>query len=123
MDKIQPVLCHLLPLINGIVALDLDNSTQLVDIYDVENSKEITEQNMKMMEKTRLLNVRYGTGNWVSLKLGHKLNIWPKLAQNSLYDINLKSVNNNLIKKIICRCRFKLIVLGYFFSSEYTSFI
>jgi hypothetical protein len=30
----------------------------LVDFYDVENSKEIYETNMKMMEKTRILGVR-----------------------------------------------------------------
>jgi hypothetical protein len=57
-DIIQPVLCHLLPLINGIVAIYVSDSTQLVDFYDAGNSKEILEMNMKMMEKTRYL----GTG-------------------------------------------------------------
>jgi hypothetical protein len=54
----QPVLCHLLPLINGIATVDLDNSTQLIDIYDAGNSKEISELNMKMMEETRFVAVR-----------------------------------------------------------------
>jgi hypothetical protein len=34
------------------------DSAQLVDIYDSGNGKEIYEQNMKMMEKTRFLRVR-----------------------------------------------------------------
>jgi hypothetical protein len=55
--KIQPVLFHLLPLINGIGSILLD-SAQLVDFYDAGNSKEIYELNMKMMEKTRILGVR-----------------------------------------------------------------
>jgi hypothetical protein len=48
-------LCHLLPLINGIVSIYVNNSAQLVYIYDAGNSKEIYELNMKMMEKTRIL--------------------------------------------------------------------
>jgi hypothetical protein len=56
-DKIQPVLRHLLPLINGIAAVEVEDSAQLVDIYDTGNNKEIHEINMKMMEKTRLLSV------------------------------------------------------------------
>jgi hypothetical protein len=56
--EIQPVLCHLLPLINGIAAIDVEDSAQLVEIYNTENNKEIHEINMKMMEKTRLLSVR-----------------------------------------------------------------
>jgi hypothetical protein len=56
-DIVQPVLCHILPLINGIVSIYLQ-SAQLVDIYDAANSKEISELNMKMMEKTRFLRVR-----------------------------------------------------------------
>jgi hypothetical protein len=56
-DIVQPVLCHLLPLINGIGSI-LVKSAQLVDLYDAENSKEIYELNMKMMEKTRILGVR-----------------------------------------------------------------
>jgi hypothetical protein len=57
-DIVQPVLCHLLLLINGIVSIDVMESTQLVDFSDTENSKEIYEMNMKMMEKTRILIVR-----------------------------------------------------------------
>jgi hypothetical protein len=57
-DIVQPVLCHLLPLINGIVSIGLRESAQLVDFYDAENSKEIYEMNMKMMEKTRILALR-----------------------------------------------------------------
>jgi hypothetical protein len=57
-DQIQPVLCHLLPLINGIVSIDLGGSAQLVHFFDAENSKEIYEINMKMMEETRFLGVR-----------------------------------------------------------------
>jgi hypothetical protein len=54
-DKIQPVLCHLLPLINGIDTVEVDGSDNLVDIYDTGNNKEIHELKMKMMEKTRRL--------------------------------------------------------------------
>jgi hypothetical protein len=54
---VQPVLCHLLPLFKGILSICLP-SAQLVDIYDAGSSKEIYEMNMKMMEKTRVLNVR-----------------------------------------------------------------
>jgi hypothetical protein len=57
-DIVQPVLCHLLPLIKGIVSINVEDSAQLVDIYDAGNSKEIYEMNMKMMEKTRLLTLR-----------------------------------------------------------------
>jgi hypothetical protein len=55
---IQPVLGHLLPLIKSIFSIDVRDSAQLVDIYDAGNSKEIYELNMKMMEKTRFLNIR-----------------------------------------------------------------
>jgi hypothetical protein len=58
-DILQPVLCHLLPLLNGIVSIFM-HSAQLVDFYDEGNSKEIYELNMKMMEKTRLLGIRLG---------------------------------------------------------------
>jgi hypothetical protein len=54
-DIVQPVLCHLLPLINGIVSIYLLDSAQLIAIYDAGNSKEIYEMNMKMMEETRIL--------------------------------------------------------------------
>jgi hypothetical protein len=57
-DIVQPVLCHLLPLINGILSITVEDSAQLVHFYDAENSKEIYELNMKMMEKTRCLGVR-----------------------------------------------------------------
>jgi hypothetical protein len=57
-DILLPVLRHLLPLINGIHGIDVNNSAQLVDFYDAENSKEIYELNMKMMEKTRFLGAR-----------------------------------------------------------------
>jgi hypothetical protein len=56
--EIQPALCNLLPLINGIAAVDLGDSDQMVEIYDAGNNKENHEINMKMMEKTRLLSVR-----------------------------------------------------------------
>jgi hypothetical protein len=56
-EKIQPVLCHLLPLLNGIVGIDLTNNAHLADIYDDGNSQEIHEMNMKMMEETRLLSI------------------------------------------------------------------
>jgi hypothetical protein len=58
-DILHPVLCHILPMINGINSIYLLDSAQLVDIYDAENSKEIYELNMKMMEKTRLLGTWY----------------------------------------------------------------
>jgi hypothetical protein len=55
-DIVQPVLCNILPLINGI---DFDSiyvhSAQLVHFYDAGNSTEIYEMNMKMMEETRIL--------------------------------------------------------------------
>jgi hypothetical protein len=54
-DIVQPVLCHILPLIKGIVSIYLWDSEQLVDFYDAGNSKEIYELNMKMVEKTRIL--------------------------------------------------------------------
>jgi hypothetical protein len=57
-DIVQPILCHLLPLINGIDSLDVEDSAQLVDFYDSANSQEIHEMNMKMMEETRILTVR-----------------------------------------------------------------
>jgi hypothetical protein len=53
-DIANLVLCHLLPLINGIVSIIL-HSAQLVHFYNAGNSKEICEMNMKMMEKTRIL--------------------------------------------------------------------
>jgi hypothetical protein len=56
-DLLPTVLCHILPLINGIVSIEVQCSSQLVDIYDAENSKEIYERNMKMMEETRILHV------------------------------------------------------------------
>jgi hypothetical protein len=56
-DIVQPLLCHILPLINGIVSIHLQ-SALLVDFYDAGNSKGIMEVNMKMMEKPRLLSVR-----------------------------------------------------------------
>jgi hypothetical protein len=59
-DILQQVLCRLLPLINGIATVETENSAQLVGIYETENSKEIYELNMKMMQKTRHLAVRYG---------------------------------------------------------------
>jgi hypothetical protein len=55
---VQPVLCHLLPLTNGILSIEVENSAQVVDFYDVENSKEIYELHVKMMEETRFLAVR-----------------------------------------------------------------
>jgi hypothetical protein len=56
-DIVQPVLCHLLPLINGIASIEVENSAQVVDFYDAGNSKEIYELYIKMME-TKLLAVR-----------------------------------------------------------------
>jgi hypothetical protein len=73
-DIVQPVLCHLLPLINGIVSIYLMDSAQLVDFYDTGNSKEIYERNMKMMETTRILALEYE--NLISNKLGPVLNIY-----------------------------------------------
>jgi hypothetical protein len=55
---VHPVLCHLLPLINGIVLIDMMNSAQLVNIYNARNRKEIYGIYMKMMEKTRILGAR-----------------------------------------------------------------
>jgi hypothetical protein len=57
-DIVQPVLCHILPLINGIVSINMEDSAQLVDFYDAENNKEIYGMKMKMMEKTRFLGVK-----------------------------------------------------------------
>jgi hypothetical protein len=57
-DIVQPVLSHILPLINGIVSIHLWDSAQLVHIYDAGNTKEIHEMNIKMMEKTKCLGVR-----------------------------------------------------------------
>jgi hypothetical protein len=57
-DFVQPVLCHILPLINGIASIYVKESAQLVDIYDAGKSKEIYELNMKMMQKTRILGVK-----------------------------------------------------------------
>jgi hypothetical protein len=50
-DIFQPVLGHILPLINGIKSVVI-HSAPLV------NSKKIYEMNMKMMEKTRFLGAR-----------------------------------------------------------------
>jgi hypothetical protein len=56
---IHPVLCHILPLINGIVSINLMFSAQLIHIYDDVNSQqEIHELSMTMMEKTKFLGVR-----------------------------------------------------------------
>jgi hypothetical protein len=57
-DIVQPILCHLLPLINGIHGIDVIKSAQLTDFYDAGKSKEIYELNMKMMQKTRILGAR-----------------------------------------------------------------
>jgi hypothetical protein len=57
-DIVQPVLCHLLPMINSINSIEVSDSTKLVDIYDAGNNKEIYELNIKMIEETRLLAVR-----------------------------------------------------------------
>jgi hypothetical protein len=57
-DIVHPVLSHILPLINGIGSI-LANSAQFVDFYNAENSTEIYEMNMKMMEETRLLGLEY----------------------------------------------------------------
>jgi hypothetical protein len=46
-----PVLCHILPLINGIVSIAVRDIAQLAEIYSAGNSKEIYELNMKLMEK------------------------------------------------------------------------
>jgi hypothetical protein len=54
---LQPVLCHILPLVNDIVSIYVHN-TQLIDLYDAENRQEIYELTMKMMEETRVLGVR-----------------------------------------------------------------
>jgi hypothetical protein len=59
---IQPTLSRLLPLLNGIVSIELTDSAQLVYFYDAENSKEIHKLYMKMMEKTRFLVVK--SENW-----------------------------------------------------------
>jgi hypothetical protein len=53
--QLQQVLCDIMPLLNGIVAIDVLDSAQLVDFYNAGNSKEIYERNMKMMEETRFL--------------------------------------------------------------------
>jgi hypothetical protein len=57
-DILPKVLCYILPLINGIVSIYVRDSAQLVDFYDAENSREIYELYMKMMEKTRFLGAR-----------------------------------------------------------------
>jgi hypothetical protein len=54
---VQPILCHLLPFINGIVSIYLMDSALLVEFYDTGNNKEIYEMNMKMMEETRILTI------------------------------------------------------------------
>jgi hypothetical protein len=53
-----PVLCHLIPLLNDLLSVELKNSAQLAAIYDAENSKEIHGLYMKMMEQTRFLGAR-----------------------------------------------------------------
>jgi hypothetical protein len=53
---LQPVLCHLLPLFNGIKSIEVEDSGQLVDFYDAANSH--YEMSMKMMEQTRFLCAR-----------------------------------------------------------------
>jgi hypothetical protein len=55
-EILQTILCHILPLINGIVSIYV-HSAQLVTIYDAGNTKETYELNMKMMEETRFLGV------------------------------------------------------------------
>jgi hypothetical protein len=75
-DIVQPVLRHLLPLINGIVSIYLLDSAQLIAIYDAENSKEIYEMNMKMMEETRILTLELENLILISNKLGPVLNIY-----------------------------------------------
>jgi hypothetical protein len=50
--------CHLLPLLNGIDSIDVNNSAQLVHFYDAVNSKEIYELNMKMVEQTQFFGAR-----------------------------------------------------------------
>jgi hypothetical protein len=57
-DIVQPVLTHLLPLINGILSVELSHSVQLVDIYNAKKSKEIYGLNMEVMEKTRFLGLK-----------------------------------------------------------------
>jgi hypothetical protein len=57
-DIVQPVLTHLLPLVNGILSIEFSDSAQLVDIYKARKDKEIYERNMEMMEKTRFLGDR-----------------------------------------------------------------
>jgi hypothetical protein len=57
-DIAQPVLCHILPLINGIKSIEVLKSAQLVHFYDAGNSEEIYEMNMKMMSDTRFLGAR-----------------------------------------------------------------
>jgi hypothetical protein len=57
-DILHQALSHLLPLINGIVLIDVKESAQMADFYDAANSKEIHELNMKMMEETRILAAR-----------------------------------------------------------------
>jgi hypothetical protein len=53
--SVQPVLCHILPLINGIKSIKMEDTDLLVDFYKAGNSEEIYEMNMKMMEKTQFL--------------------------------------------------------------------
>jgi hypothetical protein len=55
---VQPVLCYILPLINGIRSINMADSAQLTTIYDAGNTKEIYEMNMKMMKQTRFLGAR-----------------------------------------------------------------
>jgi hypothetical protein len=58
-DTHAPVLAHLLPLINDIISIEVAVSAQLLDIYGNENNKDdISELNIKMMEKTRFLGAR-----------------------------------------------------------------
>jgi hypothetical protein len=53
-DIVQPVLCHILPLLNGIVSVFMQ-SAHLVHFYDAGKSKEVYELNMKMLEETKIL--------------------------------------------------------------------
>jgi hypothetical protein len=57
-EIVHNVLCHILPLINGIATVDVEDSAHLVDFYNAGNSKEIYDLNLKMMEEARFLGVR-----------------------------------------------------------------
>jgi hypothetical protein len=53
-----PALTHLLPLLDGIVSLELYESSQLSNIYHAGNGTEFANLAMEMMEKTRFLGAR-----------------------------------------------------------------